>query len=135
MAITTKRGNKFSLKKLEGLEEAKVEMERRLNNLVILDKIKLSKKGDQLRGVKIDNQDNNNRLTYLLDGTTPINIKLSDTNGNTTDDIQIEIDRNNKRKIKTEEITLDNQKLTCTIKLKDNIPFLEIETIKEEVTE
>ena len=41
MAIKQK-GNKFSLEKLKGLDEAKAEMKRRLDNLVLLDKIQAS---------------------------------------------------------------------------------------------
>jgi hypothetical protein len=37
-------GTKFSLEKLEGLEKAKEEMKKRLDNLVALDKIQESTK-------------------------------------------------------------------------------------------
>jgi hypothetical protein len=44
MAINTKGNAKFFLEKLEGLEEAKEEIKRRLDNLVLLNKIEPSTK-------------------------------------------------------------------------------------------
>jgi len=49
MAIEQKGESKFLLEKLDGLEEAKEEMKRRLDNLVLLSKIQLSTTGDTLR--------------------------------------------------------------------------------------
>lgn len=44
MAIKQNGKNNFSLEKLDGLEEAKEEMKRRLDNLVLLNKIQPSTK-------------------------------------------------------------------------------------------
>ena len=97
MAIKQKGKNNFSLEKLDGLEEAKAEMKRRLDNLVLLDKIQASTKGDKLRGVKINNKDNTSRLAYLKDKTSPVKITLTDTTSKTSDPIEITMKENQKR--------------------------------------
>lgn len=89
MAIKQKGKGKFSLEKLNGMEEAKNEMKRRLDNLVLLTKIQTSTKGDKLRGVKINNKDNASRLAYLNDENSPVKITLTDSNKKTSTPIEI----------------------------------------------
>ncbi len=103
MAIKQKGKGKFSLEKLNGIEEAKNEMKRRLDNLVLLTKIQTSTKGDKLRGVKINNKDNASRLAYLKDKNSPVKITLTDSNKKTSAPIEITMKDYQKR-------TLSNNK-------------------------
>lgn len=103
MAIKQNGKNNFSLEKLDGLEKAKEEMKKRLDNLVLLNKIQASTKGDKLRGVKINNKDNASRLAYLKDKNSPVKITLTDSNKKTSAPIEITMKDYQKR-------TLSNNK-------------------------
>ena len=126
-------GTKFSLEKLDGLEKAKEEMKKRLDNLVALDKMQASTKWDILRGVKINTKNNTSRIAYLKDKNSPVKITLSDTAGETTAPIEITMKDYQDRLLNNNvEVELWNQKVNCTkLKFEDGIPLLKIELVTQ----
>jgi len=133
MAINQK-GNKFSLEKLEGMEKAREEMRRRLDNLVLLDKMQISAKWDKLRGVKINTKDNGSRMAYLKDKNSPVKITLTDTTNKSTSPIEITMKDDKKWKLENNKnIDLWAEKIDCTLEFKKNsiVPFLQIEVIEQ----
>lgn len=131
MAINTKGNAKFSLEKLEGLEEAKEEIKRRLDNLVLLNKIEPSTKWDTLRWVKI-NKDKTTWAAYLKDKTSPVKITLTDSNNKTSDPIEITLKDKQKWELANKELSIGKQKVNCSLEFKDNISLLNMDVIEQE---
>ena len=132
MAIKQK-GTRFVLESLKGIEWAKAEMKWRLDNLVMLNNIKISTKWDKLRGVKINNKDTPSRMVYLNDKNSPVKITLTDTTNKTTEPMEITMgDKGKWTLAKNTDITLWDQKINCTLEFENDIPYLKIEIIKKD---
>ncbi len=132
MAIKQK-GTRFVLESLKGIESAKAEMKWRLDNLVLLNNIKISTKWDKLRGVKINNKDTPSRMAYLNDKNSPVKITLTDTTNKTTEPIEITMgDKGKWTLAKNTDITLWDQKINCTLEFENDIPYVKIDIIKKD---
>lgn len=100
--------------------------------MILLKSLKISSKGDQLRGIKLNTTNTQTEAEYLKTGTAEFKLSLTANDATTSSpEMTLKVEGDSRKLTNNENITLNQQKINAKLTRKNDLPYIKLD-LKEQ---